>query len=261
MGGQMDWEMDILDKIVNQGRKIFGDELIGIYLHGSMAMGCFNPDKSDIDLIFVIRDHITDTQKMQFMNCIVDANKSAPSKGIELSIVKQKYCKHFVYPTPFELHFSNAHLQWFMEKPDDYISKMNGVDKDLAAHFKIIKSYGKILYGANIKEIFADVPRADYIDSIWSDMGEAREDILEDPVYIILNLCRVAAFLKNDLVLSKKQGGEWAIDNLPSNYHTLISDAMQSYTCGENMDIDNREGQNFADYMLQLIKTMKDKEL
>lgn len=131
----MDWEMDILDKIVNHSRKIFGDELIGIYLHGSMAMGCFNPDKSDIDLIFVIRDHITDAQKLQFMNCIVDANKSAPSKGIELSIIKQKYCKHFVYPTPFELHFSNAHLQWFMEKPDDYISKMNGVDKDLDAHF------------------------------------------------------------------------------------------------------------------------------
>lgn len=101
----MDWEMDILDKIVNQSRKILGEELIGIYLHGSMAMGCFNPDKSDIDLIFVIRDHITDTQKMKFMNCIVDANKSALSKGIELSIVKQKYCKHFVYPTPFELHF------------------------------------------------------------------------------------------------------------------------------------------------------------
>ena len=32
-GGQMDWEMDILDKSVNQSRKIFGDELIGIYLH------------------------------------------------------------------------------------------------------------------------------------------------------------------------------------------------------------------------------------
>ena len=256
----MDWEMDILDKIANQSRKIFGDELIGIYLHGSMAMGCFNPDKSDIDLIFVIRDHITDTQKMQFMNCIVDANKSAPSKGIELSIVKQKYCKHFVYPTPFELHFSNAHLQWFMEKPDDYISKMNGVDKDLAAHFKIIKSYGIVLYGIEINEIFADVPRSDYIDSIWSDIGEAREDILEDSVYIILNLCRVAAFLKDDLVLSKKQGGEWAIDNLPSKYNIMISEAVQSYTGGKDMNIDHREEQKFADYMVSLIKNMIDKE-
>lgn len=246
----------ILDEIVEQSRQIFGKELIGIYLHGSMAMGCFHPDKSDIDLIVVIRDHITDIQKSQFMNRIVDVNKIAPSKGIELSIVKQKYCKHFVYPTPFELHFSNAHLQWFKENPEDYIQKMKGEDKDLAAHFKVIKSYGIVLYGAEINDIFADVPRADYIDSIWNDIGEAKEDILKDPVYIILNLCRVAAFLKNDLVLSKKQGGEWAIDNIPSKYHTLISNAVQGYTCGENIDIDHREGQEFADCMIRLIKTM-----
>lgn len=250
---------NILNDIVDQSKQIFGEELIGIYLHGSMAMGCFNPDKSDIDLIIVIRDGISDTQKLQFMNRIVDINKTAPSKGIELSIVKEKYCKQFVYPTPFELHFSNAHLQWFQENPADYIRKMNGEDKDLAAHFKIIKSYGMVLYGAEINDIFGDVPRNDYIDSIWNDIEGAREDILNDPIYIILNLCRVAAFLKSDLVLSKKQGGEWAADNLPSKFHTLISNAVQGYTDGEEMDIDSREGQEFADYMIQLIKAMASK--
>lgn len=82
---------------------------------------------------------------------------------------------------------------------------MKGTDKDLAAHFKVIKSYGVVLYGANINDIFADVPGNDYIDSIWNDIREAGEDILENPVYIILNLCRVAAFLKDDLVLSKSR--------------------------------------------------------
>lgn len=41
----------LLDEIVEQSRQIFGEELIGVYLHGSMAMGCFHADKSDIDLI------------------------------------------------------------------------------------------------------------------------------------------------------------------------------------------------------------------
>lgn len=80
--------------------------------------------------------------------------------------MKQKYCKHFVYPTPFELHFSNSHLQWFMENVEDYIRKMNGEDKDLAVHLKIIENYGIILYGAEINDIFVDVPRVGYIDSI-----------------------------------------------------------------------------------------------
>ena len=190
------------------------------------------------------------------MNCVVKCNKIAPSKGIELSIVKEKYCKRFSYPTPFELHFSNAHLQWFIYNPTDYICKMNGTDKDLAAHFKIIKNYGVVLYGAEINDIFVDVPRNDYMDSIWADIEGAKEEILKEPVYIILNLCRVAAFLKNDLILSKRQGGEWALDSISQKYHDLIANAVHSYIYGEDMVIDNREGQEFAVYMIEMIKSM-----
>lgn len=246
----------LLNKIVDKSIKIFKENLIGIYLHGSLAMGCFNPDKSDIDLIIVIRNNITDIQKLQFMNHIVEVNKIAPGKGIELSIVKEEYCKNFLYPTPFELHFSNAHLQWFIDDPTDYIHKMNGTDKDLAAHFKIIKKYGVVLQGAAINDVFADVPKEDYIDSIWGDVEGAKEDILEEPIYVILNLCRVAAFLKNGFILSKKQGGEWALQNLSTQYHTLISNAVQSYTLESRMDLDNLEAQKFADYMLQMIKDL-----
>ena len=247
---------NILDEIVNKSKIIFKEDLTGIYLHGSLAMGCFNPNKSDIDLIIVIRNNITDIQKLQFMNHVVELNKLAPSKGIELSIVKQEYCRKFLYPTPFELHFSNAHLQWFIDNPTDYIHKMNGTDKDLAAHFKVIMKYGIVLYGEEINNVFADVPRKDYIGSIWSDIAGAKEEILEEPIYIILNLCRVAAFLKNDLIISKKQGGEWALQNLPAQYHTLISNAVQNYMLGNEMDVDYTEAQNFADYMLQMIKDM-----
>ena len=46
------------DKLINefteQSRKILKENLTGIYLHGSSVMGCFNPEKSDIDLIVVV---------------------------------------------------------------------------------------------------------------------------------------------------------------------------------------------------------------
>ncbi len=245
---------NLVDEMVEKSKSIFKESLTGIYLHGSLAMGCFNPNKSDIDLIIVINDGITELQKMQFMNHVVEWNKKAPAKGPELSIVRKKYCKNFLYPTPFELHFSNAHLQWFMDDPTDYIHKMNGTDKDLAAHFTMIKKYGIVLHGEKIEDVFADVPRKDYMDSIWFDMEGAREAIADEPVYVILNLCRTAAFLKNDLILSKKQGGEWALQNLPARYHTFISNALQSYMYDKEMDLETDEGQKFANEMLRMIR-------
>lgn len=143
---------NILDEFVDITRQIMEEKLTGIYLHGSMAMGCFNATKSDIDLIVIVEECISDTQKMQLMELVVRLNKQAPAKGLEISVVKREYCNPFVYPTPFELHFSPAHLQWFHDDPQGYIENMNGVDIDLAAHFSIINHYGIVLYGEAVEE-------------------------------------------------------------------------------------------------------------
>ena len=156
----------VTNSFVEKSKEILQNNLVGVYLHGSAVMGCYNPAKSDIDLIIVVKDSIDDSVKRAFMDMVVELNSKGPAKGIEMSIVKQSACKPFVYPTPFELHFSVAHLDWYGKNPDDYISKMKGEDKDLAAHFTIINHRGKCLYGASIKDIFADVPVQDYIDSI-----------------------------------------------------------------------------------------------
>ncbi|MDF2804920.1 MAG: hypothetical protein K0S61_4825, partial [Anaerocolumna sp.] len=38
---------EILDAFVESYCNILKNNLIGIYLHGSLAMGCFNPESSD----------------------------------------------------------------------------------------------------------------------------------------------------------------------------------------------------------------------
>lgn len=245
----------LLEDITSACKRIFSDGLTGVYLHGSMTMGCFNPKKSDIDLIIVVEKDISDEQKTEFMKEVVEFNKIAPKKGLELSVVKRAVCKPFVYPTPFELHFSPAYLGWFTDNPADYVRKMKGGDKDLAAHFTIIRNYGVVLYGERIDAVFGEVPRKDYMDSIWLDIKEAREEISENPVYIILNLCRAAAFLEEGAVVSKKQGGEWGLRNIPEEYHALILKALESYESEEakTMCPDAEKAERFSAYMLQRV--------
>ncbi len=49
----------LLDSFVIQSENILKDNLTGIYLHGSIAMGCFNGQKSDIDLIVVVQRELS----------------------------------------------------------------------------------------------------------------------------------------------------------------------------------------------------------
>lgn len=251
---------NILDEFVDITRQIMGEKLTGIYLHGSMAMGCFNAKKSDIDLIVIVEVGISDTQKMQFMELVVRLNKQAPAKGLEISIVKREYCNPFAYPTPFELHFSPAHLQWFRDDPQGYIEGMNGVDIDLAAHFSIINHYGIVLYGEAVEKVFAAVPKKDYVDSICADIKNAAEDITDDPVYVILNLCRVLAFLKDGLYLSKEEGGKWAKEHLDLKSSVLIADALECYRTDKNMDVNRNAAEIFVQEMNDMIHEYEELE-
>lgn len=245
---------ELLDAFVKGSREILGDELCGVYLHGSAVMGCFSPAKSDIDLIVVVEHTVPDEIKRAFMEMTVSLNEAAPPKGIEMSVVRRAVCRPFVYPTPYELHFSAGHLDWYRDDPDGYIREMKGTDKDLAAHFTVIHARGRCLWGLPIEAVFSEVPPANYLDALWYDVAEAGEEITEYPMYLTLNLARVLAFCREGVVLSKKEGGLWALDHLPEAFHPLIRDALREYTEAATMAYDQALAKSYAAYMLEAIR-------
>ncbi len=245
---------ECLENIVWCCKQVFGEELTGVYLHGSLAMGCFNPKKSDLDLIVVVGQEITMEQKIRFLEEVMRLNGQAPAKGIELSVVKKEYCQNFVHPTPYELHFSNAHLQWIQDDLQGYAERMSGTDRDLAAHFMVIIKRGITLYGEKIDRVFARIPKDAYMDSIWYDISGAEEEIRQNPVYVTLNLCRAEAFRREGVVLSKKEGGEWGLEELPAAYRPLIRDVLKSYSSKGVMEGDRPELVKFAGFMLGLMR-------
>ncbi|MBR3494485.1 MAG: DUF4111 domain-containing protein [Clostridia bacterium] len=216
-------------------------------------MGCFNPAKSDLDLIVVAERPLSDAEKRALMDSVVTLNAEAPAKGIEMSVVLREVCRPFVYPTPFELHFSVAHLAWYREDPEDYIRRMNGTDKDLAAHFTVLRARGVCLAGAPVREVFAEVPARDYLDALLYDVADAAEEIAGNPMYLTLNLARVLAWREEGLVLSKKEGGEWALRRLPAEYHPLLRNALREYAESADPVYDPALAGRYAEYMLQKI--------
>ena len=223
---------EILEEIRAFCEERMGENLVGIYIHGSLAFGCFDPSVSDIDFLIGVREALSIPEKKELLHLMLKLTPSAPPKGLEMSVVMARDCQPFVYPTPYLFHFSSAHLARAERDDEEYCRNFHGTDRDLAAHVTVTRAVGQVLCGRPIGEVFGEVPREAYLDSLRYDAETAVEDISENPVYVILNLCRIAAFLEEDLVLSKKDGGLWGLDHLPQTYHGIIRAAYEAYIGG-----------------------------
>lgn len=244
---------EICRRFAEAAGSVFGDALTGVYLHGSAAMGCYNPAVSDLDFIVVVKGPVSDAARRAFMARVAALDGEAPGKGIEMSVVLAGVCRPFVYPTPFELHWSRMHASWYRCDPEDYIQKMRGTDADLAAHFTVIQSQGVCLRGAPVDAVFAPVPERDYLDSIWQDVAGAEEEIAGNTMYLALNLARVLAYLADGKVRSKREGGEWALENLPQ-YRPIIRAALAEYETGAPGEYDILLARAYARDLLARIR-------
>ncbi|MBN1564386.1 MAG: DUF4111 domain-containing protein [Anaerolineae bacterium] len=213
---------------------ILAANLVGIYVHGSLAMGCFNPASSDIDVLVVMKDVLSLATKKQLGQFHVALADQCPAE-IELSIITRHCLDNFVHPTPYEFHYSEMHKAAYANQTADLTP--GKTDYDLAAHCVITKRYGVALMGPPAPAIFPDVPAADYLDSIVRDaawnfdnvMGGPDVGVCLVPQYAVLNYCRVLAFIREGLITSKQTGAEWALRQLPEQHHAVICAALNRY--------------------------------
>ncbi|MBK8025092.1 MAG: DUF4111 domain-containing protein [Chloroflexi bacterium] len=217
----------LLDRIVAGFRTVLGENLVGIYLHGSLALGGFNPVTSDVDFMVVVWKPLDDSTRQAIVALTLELAEDAPAKGLEFSIVLLRDTQDFVHPAPFEFHYSRDWHQTYVEH--GAAPSTASVDPDLAAHFTITRRRGIVLYGPPIDTVFGHVPEADYRDSIVRDAQQILDDIATNPVYSILNLCRVLAYVREGRVTSKLEGGQWGMEHLDATFRPLIAQALEVY--------------------------------
>lgn len=243
-----------LDLFVRETKDALDDNLAGIYLHGSLCMGCFHEKKSDVDLLVAVYRPLTMAEKRTYLDKVMRLNENAPTKGIEMSVVLKRDMMAFCHPAPYDMHFSNAHLESYKNDPDGTLLRLTGKDRDLAAHVRIMNVYGRTLFGEDKDCVFSRVSHEDYLDALMYDIENARCDILDQPMYVTLSLCRVLAYVKDGAILSKKDGGEWALKNVKEEYHEIILEALNAYQSEGDMHASGEALIRFADHMLISIR-------
>ncbi len=216
----------LLDQIDSAFHELLGTSLTGLYVHGSIAFGEFTWEHSDVDFIAVVEEPLLPTQKLNLLTTLIELQEISPPKGLEMSVLLRQDCQNFIHPSPFQLHYSRAWRSAAISDPLSLVTSQPERDPDLAAHLMVLCSHGLCWAGAPIARVFSRPEWQDYLHSITQDLLDAARKPLDNPVYLILNLCRVLAARRDGLVLSKRQGGEWALKNLPKTLQEPIRHAL-----------------------------------
>ncbi|AIF69919.1 hypothetical protein PAP_07650 [Palaeococcus pacificus DY20341] len=244
---------DGLEKALKEFKEILSKNLVGIYLHGSLAMGCFVPGYSDVDLIIVVKTPMSLEDKKALARVCLEVSKEIGGKGLEMSVILEKYAKNPPYPIPFEFHYS----EWFREAYErgEIPFESGELDPDLSAHLKVLKERGVALSGKPIEEVFGEVTDEHFIKALLYDVKD--EASLNPPEYLVLNICRMLYYLREKKIASKVEGGTWALKNLPMRFRRTIEKALLRYQNNQDVDLEKEELLEFREFALSAVQDSK----
>src|SRR5919201_5048322 len=95
-----------LREVRKRTRSILGDDLVGIYVHGSAATGAFIATRSDVDVLVVTRSEISPEAKAALATSLAETALRCPGVGLELSVVTAASARTQSDAPAFELHIA-----------------------------------------------------------------------------------------------------------------------------------------------------------
>lgn len=202
----------VVERLAAELPELLGANLVGLYVYGSLAFGCYNPARSDIDVLVVTRRRIARETREPLAAMLGECPR------LEISFLSRADLEPWRYPTPYNVHYA----------PKEGV-KEDGKGKYFAAEIVNARTRAVPLVGPPAGETLPEVPREDFLDCILDDVRWARENYdTEGPMYGILNCCRVLAYVRTGEVLSKAEGGEWGAHELPE-FRPIIERAVVAY--------------------------------
>lgn len=221
-----------------------GDDLVGVYLHGSLAMGSYFRPKSDLDLLVVCGRPLPVESRRDLARALARHMQTRPTVGnLELSVITAAAARTPQAPVPYELHVSETWEDAILADQVDFAA--NGTDIDLSAHLPHTRQRGVCLLGTSIEETVGDIGWDAFLAAVEDDAAWLLTDrnLMQTPFYGVLNICRVLQLRQqmDHQVHSKDEAARWALDNLPAAHHDLVWLAWTAYRSDDEVDSTQRQ--------------------
>ncbi|MCY3834724.1 MAG: DUF4111 domain-containing protein [Chloroflexi bacterium] len=192
-------------------RSILGEQLIGIYLYGSLITGDFLPSVSDIDLVVVLKEALNQArfEKLHQLHENVTRRRPEWEDRLELAYIAQSALRTFRSQTsiigiispgePF--HLISAGADWLIS-------------------WYALRENGFALFGPPVQSLFAPIAAADYLRAVHEHINGYRRLAAETSnrqflSYIVLTVARGHYTLQHGEPTSKIKAAAWAGERYP----------------------------------------------
>jgi hypothetical protein len=199
-----------LEKVAGRLRSTLGDDLVGAYAGGSIALGEYLPGRSDADVSVVTRGRLPREAKKAVAAAVRNEALPCPARGLELVVYSERVARTPAPEPGFELDLnSGARMPFKLElDPRHAVPHWYVIDR------AILAGHGRALTGPPAEEVFAPVPRTIVLPVLveatrWH--AESPDALGDDAV---LNACRALRYAETGEWSGKAAAGRWALERL-----------------------------------------------
>jgi predicted nucleotidyltransferase len=203
--------------------QILGPQLIGAYLYGSLTQGAFDPARSDLDCVVVVRRDLTHAQFRKLATWLGDAAEGDAWIGrLQMQILLRS---HLLRPDERGALYQFGVLRRSGSDGNPIIWRnvlASGVTLAGPSPGTFLpRITDRMMVAALRREI--EYLRTELVDpaSPWRDRRSYR-------AYAVLTVCRILYSNATNDVVSKRRAARWALRTLPTRWHALIRAAVAS---------------------------------
>ena len=248
-----------IESVTEIWKSRLGDDITGIYLHGSIALGAFLPSSSDIDILVVTKSGIPTETRLEIAKDIIAVdNLPCP---LEMSAVTLSDLMSWKDPGNCVFHYSDFWRERYEKRFKDgssecFVANHDFPDHDVTSYIRLIKERGIVLYGRPINEIFPDIPDDKFFAAISVDINDYDFHSYA-PRYLssnILILGRILSFRHEKRILSKYEAGLWMANHVPAELRYIPKAALRVWYGGGNFDFPEDDLEKLREFLIKEIK-------
>jgi len=229
---------ETLNLLLASVKKILGNQLVGMYLYGSLSSGDFNPETSDIDFLVVTTSTLSDKAIAELRSMHQRIWKSGQKWASKLEgsyIPKRDIRSHDPHSPPCPT----------VNEGKFYLDK-RGSDWIIQRH--VIREQGTVLTGPDPKTLIDPVSPEDIRHAVKGVLQEWWFPMLEDPSWLknhgseyhafaILTMCRALYALEHSTIVSKPMAARWALKELGERWSQVIERSLSQPVGSEDPDL------------------------